>query len=210
MLGAHALTLPRFMDHAAPAISDESAMDHALMEKISAGDHQAFRTLVERHQHAVVGTVSKMLGNAAEAEDIAQQVFLRVWKNAKRYKPDAKFTTYLFTITRNLVFNETRRTSRKREVSADALEEQSHLTLPDRGEIQPDAELLRNELQAAVDHAIAALPEAQRTAVILRRYEQLPYEEIAVVLKTTVPSVKSLLFRARTALREALRDYLDA
>lgn len=190
--------------------SDDATDDHALMVRISTGDHHAFRTLVERHQHAVVGTVAKMLGNAAEAEDIAQQVFLRVWKNARRYKPDAKFTTYLFTITRNLVFNETRRLGRRREISADALEEKTHLTLPDRNDSQPDSDLLQNELQQAVDHAISQLPEAQRMAVILRRYEQASYEEIAAILATTVPSVKSLLFRARTTLRDSLRNYLDA
>ena len=89
-------------------VSDD-ASDVSLMAKVAQGDHAAFEELVTRHQYAVVGTVAKMLGNPSEAEDIAQQVFLRLWKSASRYKPTAKFTTYLFTITRNLVFNETRR-----------------------------------------------------------------------------------------------------
>lgn len=191
-----------------PASADESAIDHALMVRIGEGDHHAFRTLVERHQNAVIGTVAKMLGNPTEAEDISQQVFLRIWRNAKRYRPDAKFTTYLFTITRNLVFNETRRRGRKKEVSADEREENSHQLIEDSPDRQPDSELLQSELQAAVDAAIAKLPETQRMAVVLRRYEQLSYEEIAVILKLSVSAVKSLLFRARTSLREALSDYL--
>ena len=94
-------------------------------------------------------------------------------------------------------------------MSVEEREEQSHHQIEDRADLRPDSELLHDELRAAVDAAIEALPEAQRTAVVLRRYEQLPYEEIAVVLNTSVPAVKSLLFRARTSLRDALEDYLS-
>lgn len=188
---------------------EANAVDFTLMERIGAGDHQAFRELVERHQNAVIGTVAKMLGNASESEDIAQQVFLRIWRNAKRYRPDAKFTTYLFTITRNLVFNESRRKSRKKEVSSDEREENSNCLVEASPDRQPDAELLQAELQQAVDAAIASLPETQRMAVVLRRYEQLSYEEIAETLELSVSAVKSLLFRARTTLRESLSDHLN-
>lgn len=196
-------------DPLTPAHADESDLDFALMERIGAGDHTAFRQLVERHQLAVIGTVTKMLGNASDSEDIAQQVFLRIWRNAKRYRPDAKFTTYLFTITRNLVFNETRRRARKREISSDEREESSSQQIEERPELRPDAELLQAELQSAVDAAIAALPETQRLAVVLRRYEQLSYEEIAETLNLSVSAVKSLLFRARTTLRDTLSKYLE-
>lgn len=212
MLSAHVATtaiFPNMEDHATPAHADESALDHALMERIGAGDHLAFKNLIERHQNAVIGTVAKMLGNSSDAEDISQQVFLRIWRNAKRYRPDAKFTTYLFTITRNLVFNETRRRGRKKEVSSDEREENSHHLIEESPDRQPDSELLQAELQRAVDDAIAKLPETQRMAVVLRRYEQLSYEEIADVLKLSVSAVKSLLFRARTTLRESLSAYLD-
>jgi RNA polymerase sigma-70 factor (ECF subfamily) len=192
-----------------PLPADGGAIDFELMERIGAGDHEAFRQLVVRHQNAVIGTVAKMLGNASEAEDIAQQVFLRIWRHAKRYRPDAKFTTYLYTITRNLVFNETRRKSRKKEVSSDEREENSNQLIEANPDRQPDAELLQAELQGAVDEAIASLPETQRMAVVLRRYEQLSYEEIAAVLNLSVSAVKSLLFRARTSLREALSGYLE-
>ncbi len=194
----------------APASADgEAAIDHALMVRIATGDHQAFRQLVERHQHQVVGTITKMLGNASDSEDIAQQVFIRVWKHSRRYRPDNKFTTYLYTITRNLVFNESRRRSRKKTVSSDQMEDEHHFQHPTDPERQPDATLLNTELQQAVDTAIQALPEKQRLAVVLRRYEQLPYEDIAKILKTSVPSVKSLLFRARTSLRKSLSSYLN-
>jgi RNA polymerase sigma-70 factor (ECF subfamily) len=187
---------------------DEASVDFELMARIGAGDHAAFRTLVERHQNAVIGTVAKMLGSPNDAEDISQQVFLRIWRNANRYRPDAKFTTYLFTITRNLVFNETRRRGRKKEVSSDEREENSHHQIADSAERMPDAEFLQSELQLAVDAAIAALPETQRMAVVLRQYDQLSYEEIAGVLELSVSAVKSLLFRARGTLRESLEGYL--
>jgi RNA polymerase sigma-70 factor (ECF subfamily) len=212
MWNAAAATTPAYLTMEQthpPASSEEIELDFALMRRIGAGDHAAFRILVERHQNAVIGTVAKMLGNPSDAEDIAQQVFLRIWRHAKRYRPDARFTTYLFTITRNLVFNETRRRGRKKEVSANEREETAGHTIPDSSERQPDAELLHDELRRAVDAAIAALPENQRLAVVMRRYEQLSYEQIAEVLKLSVSAVKSLLFRARTALRESLRDYLE-
>ncbi len=185
-------------------------IDHALMARVAEGDHRAFRQLVERHQDSVVGTVTKMLGNTSDSEDIAQMVFIRVWKHARRYKPDNKFTTYLYTIVRHLVYNESRRRTRKRTVSADQREDEHHLQYPADPAAQPDATLLDTELRAAIDTAIESLPENQRLAVVLRRYENLPYEEIAEVLATSVPSVKSLLFRARTTLRESLSKYMDA
>lgn len=185
-------------------------IDHALMVRCAEGDHRAFRLLVERHQDAVVGTVTKMLGNSSDSEDIAQMVFIRIWKHAKRYKPDNKFTTYLYTIVRNLVYNESRRRSRKRTVSTDQREDEQHLQHPADPAAQPDSTLLDSELRTAIDAAIESLPENQRLAVVLRRYENLPYEEIAEILSTSVPSVKSLLFRARTTLRESLSKYMDA
>jgi RNA polymerase sigma-70 factor, ECF subfamily len=179
-----------------------------LMLRVKEGDTAAFEELMEIHQHSVIGTVAKMLGSPAEAEDIAQQVFIRVWKSAERYEPQAKFTTWLFTITRNLVFNEVRRRKRKPALSMDEREEEFHLMETDHRTISPDKSLLQGELESAIDEAIAALPEKQRLAMILRRFEEMPYEEIGQVLGITVPAVKSLLFRARSQLKENLKDYL--
>lgn len=210
MWSSHATPIPThiIMEEPSQSPTKEASIDHELMRRIAEGDDRAFASLVERHQNMVVGTVAKMLGNASEAEDISQQVFLRVWKHAKRYKPSAKFTTYLFTITRNLVFNEVRRRKRRNEVSSDEREEFSRQLIPDKAEHQPDQELARREFRAMVDQAIAALPEQQRMAVVLRRYEQMPYEQIAEVLELSLPAVKSLLFRARTSLRASLGGYL--
>src|SRR5580693_8225610 len=172
------------------------------MARIREGDMEAFRLLVEAQQTRVVGTITKMLGSDAEAEDLAQQVFIRIWKSAPRYKPTAKFTTWLFRITRNLVFNELRR---KRHF-VNRVEE-----IPEpveRSEKEPDQVLLEGELQRAIQEAINQLPESQRMAIILRRYEEMPYEEIAKVMGTSVPAVKSILFRARAELRERLEKYL--
>lgn len=183
--------------------------DVALMLRVKEGDMEAFETLVKIHQSAVIGTVAKMLGGASEAEDIAQQVFIRVWKSAARYKPQAKFTTWLFTITRNLVFNESRRRKRKPTVSVEEREEEYHITVSDQEASSPSDDLLHSELEKSVDAAIQELPEKQRMAVVLRRYEELPYDEIARVLSMSVPAVKSLLFRARAQLKESLQKYLE-
>lgn len=189
--------------------NEENAKDVALMLRVKEGDVRAFEELVTRHQGAVIGTVAKMLNCQSEAEDIAQQVFLRLWKSAKRYKEKAKFTTYLFTITRNLVFNESKRRSTRKQVSIEQRNEEAHVEIADTQTAEPNKALLEAELNAAVDAAIEALPKKQRLAMILRRYEQLPYEEIATILGTSVASVKSHLFRARATLKESLSKYLD-
>ena len=189
---------------------NDEASDVALMLRVRDGDLEAFETLVTRHQHSVVGTAAKMLGGTADAEDIGQQVFMRVWKHAARYQPSAKFTTWLMTITRNLVFNELRRRRRSQQVSMDADEGDTiRHQFVDEQAAAPSEEMLDSELHQAIDAAIASLPEAQRLAIVLRRYEGMPYEEIAEVLKTSVPAVKSILFRARAELKARLKKYLE-
>lgn len=191
-----------------PGRTPEDAEDIRLMGLVSAGNERAFEELVERHQRLVIGTVGRMLGTNSDAEDIAQQVFVRIWKNAKRYEPRAKFTTWMLKITRNLVFNELRRRSRHPAVPLQTETDEEERPIKDEHVVTPDATLLNDELQKAVDAAIANLPETQRMAVILRRYEELSYEEIAETLDQSVSAVKSLLFRARTELRSALSRYL--
>ena len=190
--------------------SESDAEDVRLMQLVGAGDMAAFEQLVERHQTLVAGTVGRMLGSNADVEDVAQQVFVRVWKSAKRYEPRAKFTTWLLKITRNLVFNEMRRRKRHAVTSLQTETEGEEIQLKDEHGQTPDASLLESELQRAIEAAIGELPESQRMAVVLRRYEELSYEEIADVLDQSVPAVKSLLFRARTELRERLKAYLRA
>ncbi len=198
---------------AAPA-ADANAQDLRWMRRIKEGDMEALRELIETHQHRVIGTVAKMLGDDSDAEDIAQQVFIRLWKSAGRYEPTAKFTTWLFKITRNLVFNELRRRKRHPATSLDrpldASEPERTLQIADSSVKAPDTTLLDDEMQAAIQRAIDELPETQRMAIVLRRYEDISYEEIGEILDLSVPAVKSVLFRARTELREKLKQYLDA
>lgn len=188
---------------------DDNGRDIYLMSCVAKGDSAAFSELVDRHKNAVIGTVSKMLGGHGDIEDIAQQVFIRIWKSAVSYEPSAKFTTWMFTITRNLVFNETRRLSRKKTVSQNEFEDEYGIETPDAEARTPHESLEEKELSSAIDKAIEELPEKARMALTLRRYQNMPYEEIADVLEISVSAAKSLLFRARTQLKTALRDYLD-
>jgi RNA polymerase sigma-70 factor (ECF subfamily) len=188
--------------------SEEDAEDVRLMRLVARGDTSAFEQVIERHQALVAGTAARMLGSNSDVEDIAQQVFIRVWKSARRYVPRAKFTTWLLKITRNLVFNELRRAKRRAQVPLQSEPGIEEFPLKDETNPAPDALLLENELQRAIEEAIMQLPESQRMALVLRRYEQLSYEEIAEVLDLSVPAVKSVLFRARTELRSRLSKYL--
>jgi RNA polymerase sigma-70 factor (ECF subfamily) len=187
---------------------EEHDEDVRLMGLIGAGDTAAFEQLVERHQMLVVGTVGRMLGSNSDVDDIAQQVFIRVWKSAGRYVPRAKFTTWLLKITRNLVFNELRRSKRRAHIPMQMDPDAEEIPLKDEGMQAPDAAALEKELQEAIDRAIAQLPDTQRMAVILRRYEDMSYDQISDVLEISVPAVKSVLFRARTELRVRLANYL--
>ncbi len=195
----------------ADSSSDAAAQDLVWMSRVKQGDTEALRALIETHQHRIIATVAKMLGDDTDAEDIAQQVFIRVWKSAGRYEPTAKFTTWLFKITRNLVFNELRRRKRHPTRSLDAVSEDDRpIQRPDANAKAPDTSLLDDEMQAAIQKAIDELPEVQRMAVILRRYDDIPYEDIGEILDLSVPAVKSVLFRARTELREKLKRYLES
>ena len=188
--------------------SEEDTEDVRLMQLVARGDTVAFEKLIERHQSLVIGTVARMLGSNSDVEDIAQQVFIRVWKSASRYVPRAKFTTWLLKITRNLVFNELRRAKRRAHAPLQTEPNVEEMQLKDEGNPSPDASLLELELQEAIEKAIGELPETQRMALVLRRYEEFSYEQIADVLNLSVPAVKSVLVRARTELRVRLSSYL--
>lgn len=186
--------------------ADEDARLVALMLRVRGGDEAAFRELVEATEDRVFGTIAKMLGGIEGAEDLAQRVYLRIWQARERYEPSAKFTTWMFSIARRLVLNERRGRSRRGAVFHDPAPGE---TVRDPvSKESPAAEASAAELARAIEGALADLPEEQRTAVVLRRYEEMPYEEIAVVLGTTVPAVKSLLFRARQTLREKLSAWM--
>ena len=181
----------------------------ALMAAVKQGNHGAFTELVQMHQQSVVGTAMRLLGNLEDAHDVAQQVFVRIWKGAVRYEPTAKFTTWMFTILRNLAFNEYRRRGRHPLQSLDADEEEFGHQLADHATVSPDAAVEHQELEGLVEEAIAALPENQRLALSLRHQEGMAYEEIAEVLQLSLSAVKSLIFRARQELRDRLKHHFS-
>jgi RNA polymerase sigma-70 factor (ECF subfamily) len=192
-----------------PAIPDDDA---ALMLLVREGDTVAFTQLVDRWKQPVIHFVYRLLPDADEAEDIAQGVFVQLWKSASRYERQARFSTFLFTIARNLCLNEIRRRSRHPAESLEArLEPEGDAParqVSDPAQISPDDQAQRGELVHLVDEALAALPEKQRIALALCREGELSYDEIAVILGTTVPATKSLIHRAREVLKSRLKPYL--
>jgi RNA polymerase sigma-70 factor (ECF subfamily) len=182
------------------------------MQGIQNGDQEAFRELILEYQSRVAAVIARMAGSSSDAEELTHEVFVRVWRSAHRYQPSAKLSTWLLTIARNLVLNEIRYRQRHPTISRDIVREDGQYpedSTPDAASVPPDAALLESELQQAIDDALQQLPENQRTALVLQRFEALSYEEIGTLLDVSVPAVKSLLFRARTTLRELLKDYLN-
>ncbi|MEG0023774.1 MAG: sigma-70 family RNA polymerase sigma factor [Akkermansia sp.] len=189
-------------------IDFENELDTQLMWRIREGDTHAMESLIRRHQDVVYATISGMLRKQGDIEDIAQQVFIRIWRSASTYEPSAKFKTWMFTILRNLVFNEMRRKRRKPVLSSDALEEENGMILSIDSALSPDEAADQSELEQAVNQAIDELSPKEKLALQLRRYENMPYEEIATVLETSVSATKSILFRARNQLKEKLSHFL--
>jgi len=188
--------------------------DTELMLKVRRGNRAAFEALVVKYQRPVINTIYRSIGDPAEAEDLAQNVFVQVWKFRGRYKPTAKFSTWLFTIARNICLNEVRRRSRH---AADSLDKpvtdatdgnESPQQISDPHAKPPSEVALAAELRRRVDAALADLPEAQRTAMLLLRHQNMPYEEIAKVMRCSLSATKSLIHRARTILRDQLKPYL--
>jgi RNA polymerase sigma-70 factor (ECF subfamily) len=186
--------------------------DALLMLRVKRGDRVAFTELVEKYKQPVMNLVYRTLHDEAEAEDLAQVVFLQVYKSAKRYESRAKFSTWLFTIARNLCLNEIRRRSRH---PADSLEEahaehedQPRQQYEDKSSVAPPEKLLHGELAQKIEEALAGLPENQRTAILLCRQEELSYEEIAEILGCSLSATKSLIHRGRETLKEKLKPYL--
>ena len=187
----------------------EEIPDHQFMSAIAQEDEGALRLLIERHQKAVYGTILKMIGDATEAEDLAQRVFIRVFQSAPRYRPEAQFNTWLMTIVRNLVLNEYRRRQRKPWESLFHSDDEEPREFSDATQRTASEHLQANELKSAIESALRELPEKQRSAIILSRYHEMPYEEIAKTLKISLSSTKSLIFRARETLKVSLAKYMQ-
>ena len=186
--------------------------DAALMLRVKKGDRDAFARLVEKYQQPVMNFVHRTLHDQIEAEDVAQNVFLQVYKSAPRYERTAKFSTWLFTIARNLCLNELRRRSRHPAESLDATqpesEDQPRRQFEDKKSFSPPETLLHGELEEKIAQALADLPENQRTALLLCRQDELSYEEIAEVLDCSLSATKSLIHRGRETLKQKLKPYL--
>jgi RNA polymerase sigma-70 factor, ECF subfamily len=193
-------------------MADQTDSDAALMLRVKRGDRAAFTALVEKYKQPVVNFVCRSLRDEAESEDLAQNVFLQVYKSRARYERTAKFSTWLFTIARNLCLNEIRRRSRHpaeslEETHADN-EDQPQRQYEDKKVFLPVDNVLHGELARKIEEALADLPENQRTAILLCRQDELSYEEIAKILGCSLSATKSLIHRGRETLKEKLKPYL--
>lgn len=192
---------------------DRSDPDATLMLRVQRGDRAAFTELVGKYQQPVFNFILRTLRDEAEAEDLAQTTFIQVWKSAARYRPSARFSTWLFTIARNLCLNEIRRRSRHPADSLDAPaiagEEHTAPQIEDATIALPTEAVLHGELEDKLAAALADLPENQRTAILLCQRDELSYDEIARVLGCSLSATKSLIFRGRETLKQRLKNYLN-
>jgi RNA polymerase sigma-70 factor (ECF subfamily) len=186
------------------------------MLRVKQGDEEAFAELVEEFQDRVVGILYHMLGNADEAEDLAQEVFLRVYRSRASYEPTAKFSTWLFTIVNNLARNAVRDRKRRRDrqgVGKPASSSQEatidRLAVAPSGAM-PSRIFAKGELAEIVREAVAQLSPDQRLAMMLHRFEHMNYQQIAEVTGKTEAAIKSLLARARVVLRDILEPFVQA
>ena len=185
-----------------------------MMRRVQAEEPGAFALLVERYQAPVLNTVFKYVGNRAISEELAQDVFVRIYRARKTYEQTARFDTWLYRIVFNLCVNATEYGKRRRALSLDADGRQEEddgprIAVDDRNAATPLEQMEKRELQEQVRLAIARLPGQQKAALIMSRYQGMPYQEIAESLETSVEAIKSLLFRARENLRQLLAAYVQ-
>jgi RNA polymerase sigma-70 factor (ECF subfamily) len=185
---------------------DQSPTDEELMRRLAADDANAMEVLMERYEGPVLNAIYWSIGDRHRAEELAQEVFVAIYRQRAQYRPRAKFTTWLFRIVRNRCLNERRdrrRASQHLAPSSEALED-----LPERRSTSPDLQAQNADTQQMLRSALEALPEAQRSAFVLSKIEGLSYQEIAETLGITVSACESLIHRARLNLRDRLRPLL--
>lgn len=193
-------------------VAYEELTDAEVMLRAGAGDDAAFDFLVAKFTRPMMHFLYRFCGNRAVAEELAQEVFLRVYRSRERYSVDAKFTTWLYRIATNLAMNHARDTRQEKMQSGASLDEPD----PATGErIDPADErftveqhLVREERLAAIRNHVMALPERQRAAVLMHKYQEMDYREIGKALKLSESATKSLLFRAYETLRDKLKDFV--
>jgi len=191
--------------------TDADARDRAAMARLAAGHDTALNDLMDRHATTVFRFLCRMLGNEDDANDLAQETFVRVFQHRARFQPDARFTTWLYTIAGNLARNHHRWRSRHPTFSLDAAYDHSERSLGDvlpAADVSPNEAAMNVERANAVRAAVHALPEDLREAVILCEWQDLPVADAAVVLHTTPKAVEARLYRARRRLREQLARWL--
>ena len=195
-------------------ITDSDALDQADMARLQAGHEAALNDLMSRHATPLFHFLCRLTGNEDDANDLAQETFVRVFKSCKSFRSGARFSTWLFTIARNLCLNEIRRRGRHPADSLDETqvqhEDQPQKQYEDKNVALPVDTLLHGELAEKIEEALAALPENQRSALLMCRQEELSYEEIAEILGCSLPATKSLIHRGRETLKEKLKPYLQS
>jgi RNA polymerase sigma-70 factor, ECF subfamily len=215
-VGTAALDSGMLMATPAPPLAGtvvaDTDSDAQVMLRVKAGDQSAFNFLVAKYRRPMVSFMYRMARNVAVAEDLAQEVFLRVYRSRSNYEASAKFTTWLYRIATNLAANHARDTRYERPevtVSLDEPDEESGTTLelPD-GNLTAEQAIVRRERLLAIRRKVEALPEQQRLAVIMHKYQQMDYKQISEVLKKSESATKSLLFRAYETLREQLKEFI--
>jgi len=192
----------------------QSDPDAALMLRVKRGDRAAFAELVDKYKQPVMNFIFRRLRDETESEDLAQNVFLQVYKSRARYKQTAKFSTWLFTIAHNLTLNELRRRSRHPAESLEEThtenEEQPPRQIEDKSQVAAPDSVLQGELAQKIEEALDELPENQRSAILLCRQEDLSYDQIAKILRCSLSATKSLIHRGRETLKEKLKPYLKS
>lgn len=189
--------------------------DVRLMLEVRDGNAAAFEELMLRYQNRLVTVLEHLVGKRGQAEDLAQDVFLRVYRARQSYRPESKFSTWLFTIANNVAANSLRSRSRRREVNVAPAESGSHepLTMEQlavaASGLMPARQLDKAELRKIVKVAIDSLNERQRMALLLNKFEGMSYDDIATTMEMSPKAIKSLLSRARENLRQALEPYFD-
>lgn len=186
--------------------------DAAIMLRVAAGDESGFNYLIEKHHRAVMHFLFRMVHNQAVAEELTQEVFLRVYRSRESYRAEAKFTTWMYRIATNLAVNHARDTRHERaaqNIYLDSPDPETGTT-PDVADDEPTVEqrILRDERMAAIRTHVMALPERQRMAVLMHKYQGMDYRQIGEVLKLSESATKSLLFRAYQTLRDRLKDFV--
>jgi len=211
VLGAGSATRPDSRPENLPASIDSSS-DAAIMLRVATGDEVGFNYLVQKYHRAMIHFLFRMVRNQAIAEELAQEVFLRVYRSRESYRAEAKFTTWLYRIATNLAVNHARDTRHERSAQTiylDAPDEETGTT-PDVADDEPSVEqrLMRDERMAAISTHVMALPERQRMAVLMHKYQGMDYRQIGDVLKLSESATKSLLFRAYQTLRDKLKEFV--